>query len=128
MNYDAPEWLKQEIEEFHQARIEILHQIKFDDLINNRSGFLSSGEITNVEELAYHLLDEIMSEREDSLYAALREKLKPYIPADKIGYYVAMQEADFEEEFNQALNRFTHEFLKEYSVDGRIDWRKLTKV
>jgi len=41
--------------------------------------------------VVYHLLDETMSEREDPLYDALREKLKLHIPAEKIGYYVVMQ-------------------------------------
>ena len=123
---DNRRWLKHEIEQFHKTRIEILHQMKFDDLIANRSVFFRSGEITNAGELVYHVLDEFMMEREEALFESLRQKLKARIPPDKIGSYVAMLSGEYEEEFNTTLNRFTHEFLKEYSTDGKIDWGKLT--
>ena len=123
-----PEWLKSEVEQFHQTRIEMLRQITFDELIASRSAFLSTGEITNIGELAYHLLDEQVSEREEPLFESLREKLKSRVSADKIGFYVAMLDTEYEGKFNSVLNRFTYEFLKEYSIDGKINWGKLANL
>jgi len=126
--HNTPKWLKHEIGHFHQAQIEILRQLKFEDLIATRSVFLRSGEITNAGELVYHILDEIMLERDKSLFEILGQKLKSRLHANKIGHYVAMMNDEYEEEFDKTLNRFTYEFLKEYCTDGRINWGKLAKV
>jgi hypothetical protein len=123
--HDTPKWLKHEIEQFHQAQIEILRQMTFDDLITTRSVFLRSGEITNAGELVSHVLDEFMIEPNDVLFDALRQRVRSRIHPDKIGYYVAMMNDEYEDEFDRTLNRFTHEFIEKYSLGGKINWRKL---
>lgn len=128
MNAKTPEWLKHEIEQLNQSRMKILRELNFQDVINKRSTFLRSGEITNARELVFHLLDEEVSEREEPLFETLRQKLKSRIPPNKIGYYVGMLSSEYEEEFNTVLNHFTYEFLKEYSMDGRINWKKLAEL
>lgn len=122
---DASKSLKRKIEQLQHLRIETLRQVKFEDLIATHSAFFRSGEITNAGELVFHVLDEFMIERENGLFNALRQKIKSRIHRDKIGYYAAMSGHEYEEEFNTTLNRLTHEFLKEYSRDGEIDWRNL---
>ncbi|NUQ83475.1 MAG: hypothetical protein HUU11_02070 [Anaerolineales bacterium] len=122
---DPPNWVKREVKDFHKARIEILRQLNLDKLIATRSAFFRSGEITIAGELIYHVLDEYMMEQEEKLFDALSKKLGPDVPQDKIGYYVASLSNEYEEKFNSALNRVTNDFLNEYSIDGKIDWRKL---
>lgn len=128
MNFNLPKRAKYEIEQFIRARIETLHQIKFDDPIASRSVFFRSGELTNAEHLIFHVLDEFMMEREKALFDVLGQKTKSHIHPDKIGYYVAMLNDEYEDEFNRTLNRFTREFLNEYSIDGKINWRKLSEL
>ncbi len=125
---DSSNWLMREVEEFHKARIEILRRINLDKLIATHSAFFRSGEITNAGELVYHVLDEYMTEQEETLFDALSQKLIPGVPRDKIGYYAAALGNEYEEEFNSALNRLTCDFLNEYSMDGKIDWRRLAGI
>ena len=128
INFNPPKWSKRKMDQLNQARIEILHQMNLDDLIAARSVFFRSGEVTNAEELVYHVLDEFIMERQEELFDALRQKLKSRIPPEKIGYYMAVLGSEYEEELDATLNRLTQEFLKEYSIDGRIGWRKLAGI
>lgn len=66
--------------------------------------------------------------REEVLFDALKQKTKSYIHPNKIRHYGAMLNDEYEVEFNKTLNRFTHEFLKEYSLNGKINWRKLARL
>jgi len=128
MNFISPKWLKREIDGFNHTRIEILHQTDLNDLIATRSVFFRSGEITNAGELIYHVLNEFMTKQEEKLFDNLKQKLKSRISTEKLGQHLARLSYEYEEEFNSRLNRLTHEFLKNYLIEGRINWSRLAKL
>lgn len=128
MSNTTPKWLIHEIEQLNQACIKILHQLKFNDVVNRHFAFIRSGEITNAGELVYHLLDEVVSEKDKLLFDALRLKLRSPVPPEKLFQAIAMRDYGFREEFDKTLNRFTLDFVEEYCLDGRINWGKLAEL
>jgi len=119
-------WLKREIQQFNRSRIGILRELKFQDVINRRSAFIRSGEITNAGEIVYHNLDYVISDKGEPLFEALSQKLQ--VASEQLGHLVAEQDYEFQKVFDKTLNRFTLQFLKEFCVDGIIDWRKLSEL
>jgi hypothetical protein len=116
------------IKKFNSSRIAFLRKITLHDLIATHSHFLMSGEITNASDIVYHLLDEFFSAKVEALFDNLRQSLKSILsPAKikKLGYYIAVQDAEFREEYDCKLNLITGEFIRNFCIDGKVDWGKL---
>lgn len=112
---------KQKIETYKQKRLKALQNIAFTDILSGR--FFLSGEITNISELVYHRLDEHFSNITDGMFAELCLQL-PEIK--NLGYLT--NEAVFDAEWESQLNKFIIEFSEKFTINGQINWQKLSEI
>jgi hypothetical protein len=111
--------LDREIERYKQTRLEVLHKITFVDLLTGR--FFLSGELSTVHELVYHRLDEHFS---GITSAMLDEFCKRFPEPAQAGHLIS--DPVFDAEWNVQLNKFVAEFSELFTINGQINWKKLS--
>ncbi|MDX9991385.1 MAG: hypothetical protein RBS68_04985 [Anaerolineales bacterium] len=112
---------KRKIELYKQKRLEVLRDVTFTNLLSGR--FFLSGELTTISELVCHRLDEHFSNITSSMFDEL---CKQFPDVKQIGYLTS--DPVFDNEWDDQLNKFIVEFSKTFTIDGQINWQKLSEI